>query len=134
MKRIALAAMLLLAVVAYRGQSFRSSSLPRAAASADMIVPYRAAPDAGFQAHIDTTTGDFIDSVGFIAPDLPEGLLDSLSSDDDGLVEEPAPGGGIMVRTAGRYHNIYWGTRTKTGEAKATCLSPQELKQEIDKP
>ena len=130
MKRFA-AALLLGAVVALGALSLRDPS-PAGVATSVSPNSFSAAPV--FQAHIDSTTGDFIDGAEFEAPDLPEGLLDSLRSDDADLVEEAAPGGGLMVRTAGRYHNIYWGTRTESGEAKAVCLSPEELKQEMQKP
>jgi hypothetical protein len=133
MKSVALVAMLFLAAAVQHDHGPRDPH-PGSASVSPLAAPSTVLPFAGMQAHLDTLSGTFVDSLGFEAEDLPPGLLDSLNTEDDGLVEEAAPGGGFMVRTAGRYHNIFWGSRDSTGAATGVCLSPKELEREVRRP
>jgi len=80
---------------------------------------------AGFRAYIDSITGEFHDPVP--PPEIPlsEDLLNAISTDSDGLVEEPGAGedGGTMVRLNGRFRNIWVGHAGADGLTAAECVS-----------
>jgi hypothetical protein len=78
---------------------------------------------AGMRAHIDPRTGAIVREP--VAPQAPAGLPTAASQSAEGLVERPAPGGGVMLDLQGRFLSPITATAAPDGAPHAECHGPQ---------
>ena len=98
----------------------------RPAAADDANAPTSDAPDAapgraGQRIHIDPQTGKRVPApAGSVAiPADP-----AFSTSHGGLVEEPAPGGGVMIDLQGRFRSAATAAVGADGKADLDCVPP----------
>jgi hypothetical protein len=76
----------------------------------------------GMRVYLDPTTGEIIPQpVEAPEPGLPKDITDPMSTSSEGLVVEPAPGGGVMVDLRGRFRNIATATLDADGNLTTSC-------------
>lgn len=94
-----------------------SAPATKAAASADAAAPGR----AGSWINVDPQTGQRIPAPtgGVAIPASP-----AFSTSHQGLVEEPAPGGGMMIDLQGRFRSAASATVGADGTAHVDCVPP----------
>ena len=80
---------------------------------------------AGMRAHVDPKTGAILP--GPVAPQAPATLPTAASQSAVGLVERPAPGGGVMLDLQGRFLSPITATAAPDGAPHAECHGPQPL-------
>ena len=98
-----------------------SVCLGGAPALADPPAESAAAPAAGSWINVDPQTGKRIP--------LPDGVVQlpadpAFSTSHSGLVEQPAPGGGVMVDLQGRFRSAATATVGPDGRAHVDCIAP----------
>ena len=52
---------------------------------------------------------------------LSEEPLNAVNYSHQGLIETPAPGGGMMINLQGRFHNVMWATTGPDGKVTTQC-------------
>ncbi len=90
-------------------------------ALADPAADTSTAPGAGSRINVDPQTGKRIPvpSAGVLLPVDP-----AFSTSHSGLVEQPAPGGGVMVDLQGRFRSAATATVGPDGKAHVDCIAP----------
>ena len=99
------------------------SSLCHSVALADPAADASAAPGAGSWINVDPQTGKRMPvpstGAGVAVPADP-----AFSTSHSGLVERPAPGGGVMVDLQGRFRSAATATVGPDGAAHVDCVAP----------
>lgn len=91
-------------------------------------APDAAAPlSAGQWVHIDPKTGARVVPPAAVAVPAPH---PAFSTSHEGLVEQPAPGGGVMVDLQGRFRSAATATVGADGHAAVDCVPPGTAQQE----
>ena len=83
----------------------------------------------GMMLYIDPDTGEFVEASQGSYP-VEMAYDDAFSTDDWGLVQEPAPkGGGTMMSLQGRFMNTYTATVDDSGALEAGCEQHKHVEQ-----
>ena len=80
-------------------------------------------PPASMRVHIDPSTGAIVPAP--VGPPAPAQLAPAASHSAQGLVERPAPGGGVMLDLQGRFLSPVTATVAPDGAPHAECHGPQ---------
>ena len=94
-----------------------SAPATKAGASADAAAPGR----AGSWIHVDPQTGKRVARPAVSAAIAAD---PAFSTSHQGLVEQPAPGGGMMLNLQGRFRSAATATVGADGKAHVECVPP----------
>ncbi len=86
-------------------------------------APARPGAPAGMRVYVDPKTGAILREP--VAPLPPEELPSPASQSGEGLVERPAPGGGVMIDLQGRFMSPITATAAPDGAPHVECHGPQ---------
>ena len=93
------------------------------AATAEDTPVVTAPPSASMRAHVDPNTGAIVTAP--VGPSTPAQIPPAASHSTEGLVEKPAPGGGVMLDLQGRFLSPMTATVAPDGAPHAKCHGPQ---------
>jgi len=93
------------------------------AATAEDTPAVTAPPPASMRAYVDPQTGAIVPAP--VSPPALQAIPPAVSHSTAGLVERPAPGGGVMLDLQGRFLSPITATAAPDGAPHAECHGPQ---------
>jgi hypothetical protein len=76
----------------------------------------------GMRVYLDPETGEFIPRpIDATQPDVAKDITDPMNTSSEGLIIEPAPGGGVMIDLRGRFRNMATATIDSEGNMVVPC-------------
>jgi hypothetical protein len=93
------------------------------AATAEDVPAVTAPPPASMRVHVDPKTGAIVPAP--VGPPAPAQMPPAASHSAAGLVEKPAPGGGVILDLQGRFLSPMTATAAPDGAPHAECHGPQ---------